>query len=491
MLTYSMQDAAGMPKYLFLYQCIRNDIIAGRIADGERLPSKRSLAQHLGLGLITVANAYDLLVSEGYATAFERRGYFALGGATRNRHMKAPGGTGDAPSGKTPDKAPHADSPEASDGNDAAEEQESKIHTDLRANRTSMRLFPVTTWNRLIRQTITQGSELFDVVPYNGLEALRVAIADYLHESRSMSVDPSQIVIGAGTEYLYGRLAQLLGHTRVFGFEDPGYKKLSTICHYSGCESRFIPIDKEGIRMDLLAESDVDVIHVSPANQFPVGNHMSVKRRTELLIWASSSSKRYVVEDDYDSEFRYRGGYLPPLFVQDEHQRVIYLNTFSKTLVPSLRISYMVLPPALMQRYRDSLSFYSCTVSSFEQLTLAQFISQGYFERHINRLRTYYRKQRARVIKAIGASPLSAISRIIEHNAGTHLLLQVDTSLTPAEIRSAAEAVNLNLSLYVDYKTGSKDNIPKYLVINYAAIEPDEIEPTLAALASIFPECGF
>ena len=479
MLTYSMQDAANTPKYLFLYQRIRNDIIAGRIEDGERLPSKRTLAQHLGVGLITVANAYDLLVSEGYATAVERRGYFARVSPTRSHNMKAP----------------HEAKPAASDAANesglgaSSKPHGSEIHTDLRANRTSMRLFPAATWNRLIRKTITQGSALFDVVPYNGLEALRVAIADYLRESRNMQVNPEHIVIGAGTEYLYGRLTQLLGHTRIFGFEDPGYKKLSTICHYSGCESRFIPIDKEGIRMDLLEASDVDIIHVSPANQFPMGSHMSVRRRADLLAWANRSSKRYVVEDDYDSEFRYRGGYLPPLFVQDKNDRVIYLNTFSKTLVPSLRISYMVLPPALMERYRESLSFYSCTVSSFEQLTLAQFISQGYFERHINRLRTYYRKQRSRVIKAIGASPLSAISRIIEHNAGTHLLLQVDTSLAPSEIRAAAETVSLNLSLYVDYTTGSKDNIPKYLVINYAAIEPDEIEPAIVALASMFPEC--
>lgn len=533
MLTYPMQDTGGQPKYRYLYGRIRDDIMAGRIAPGERLPSKRALAQHLGVGVITVANAYDLLVSEGYVEAEERRGFFALddGGAAAGGGRRpgepgaaaeggpaspAPGGTaapkpspappaaggppaappGAASSPSDPPGAARAatgipSSPPGAGGGPQAPSEGADSLADLRANRNSMRLFPASSWNQLMRRTIAAaGEDLYGTVPYNGLAALRQAIAGYLATSRGMQVDPEQIVIGAGTEYLYSRLTQLFGRTRVFGFEDPGYQKFAVICRHSGCESRFIPIDEAGLRMDRLEESDVDVMHVSPANQFPTGSRMSVARRRELLEWAYRSSKRYVVEDDYDSEFRYRGGYLPPLFVQDGRQRVVYLNTFSKTLVPSLRISYLVLPPALMERYRAGLSFYSCTVSSFEQYTLAQFISLGYFERHISRIKTYYRKHRARVLEAFHASPLSRIARVVEHNAGTHFLLVVDTALSREQVRAAGEGAGLHLSFFSDYADAVPDDANAcVLVVNYAAIEPERIEPVVQALARIFPEC--
>ncbi len=468
MLSYNMENCDGLPKYIYLYQCIRDDIISGKIKCAERLPSKRTLAHHLNVGIITVANAYDLLITEGYLVSRERKGYFVQEmphEPVRNTRVVT--------------------SLEVKSPVDA----ERKPFADFRANRISMKLFPAATWNQLMRKTIRQGSELYETVPYNGLYRLRYAIADYLRSSRGMQVDPSQVIIGAGTEYLYNRLTQLFGHSTVFGFEDPGYKKLASISSAFGNLSRFIPIDHNGLRVDALEESDVDVVHVSPANHFPTGIVMPIMRRSELLEWAYRASKRYIIEDDYDSEFRYQGKYISPLYAEDFRDRVIYMNTFSKTMVPSLRISYMVLPPKLLQRYRESMSFYSCTVSSFEQYTLAQFISEGYFERHINRIKTYYRKLRMQVLHAFANSGLGRISEIIEHNAGTHFLLRVHTALTENEIRQIGAKSDMQLLFYSDYAHTLPAENRCLLVINYAAIEPEEISEIVARLEKIFPEC--
>lgn len=468
MLSYDMSDCGGQPKYIYLYQRIRDDIISGVIGQGERLPSKRLLAQHLNIGVITVSNAYDLLVTEGYLVSQERKGYFV---------QELPQDFIQSPT----EPAPAAEEPLV--------KSERRPFADFRANRISMRLFPTTTWNQLMRKTISQGSELFATVPYNGLYVLRRAIADYLRSSRGMQLDPSQVIIGAGTEYLYNRLTQLFGRSAVFGFEDPGYKKLASISSAFGNLSRFIPIDQDGLRVDALEESDTDIVHISPSNHFPTGIVMPVARRAELLGWAYRASKRYIIEDDYDSEFRYQGKYIPPLYVEDGRNRVIYMNTFSKTMVPSLRISFMVLPPKLLQRYRESMSFYSCTVSSFEQYTLAQFISQGYFERHINRIKTYYRKLRLQVLQEVANSALGRISEIIERNAGTHFLLQVRTALSVEEIRQAGAQADMQLLFYSDYAHIPHEKNEKLLVINYAAIEPGEVSEVVARLEGIFPEC--
>ena len=227
---------------------------------------------------------------------------------------------------------------------------------------------------------------------------------------------------------------------------------------------------------------------------------MPIKRRLELFEWANRARKRYIIEDDYDSEFRYNGRLIMPLFADDASDKVIYLNAFSKTMVPSLRISYMVLPPKLLARYVDTMSFYSCTVSSFEQYALARFIDEGHFERHINRTRNFFRHQRATVLRAIAESPLAAISHVEERNAGTHFLLYVRTKLSLDEIRSRGAELGLNISLFNDYllsDAGPNRTTKRFeeyshgeaaIVVNYAGIEPDRVDETIRRLAQVFPE---
>ena len=318
-----------------------------------------------------------------------------------------------------------------------------------------------------------------------------------------MDVSPDCIIIGAGSEYLYGRLLQMLGPTTTFAMENPGYRKFAAISKAFGNPWRPVPIDESGLLVNELEESGADVVHVSPANHFPTGIVMPIKRRLELFEWANRARKRYIIEDDYDSEFRYSGRLIMPLFADDASDKVIYLNAFSKTMVPSLRISYMVLPPKLLARYVDTMSFYSCTVSSFEQYALARFIDEGHLERHINRMRNFYRRQREAVLREIAQSPLAEISHVEERNAGTHFLLYVRTRLTHDQVRQRGAEQGLNISLFNDYLLRDGDGLSERttkrfeqysngetaLVLNYAGIEPERLSETVRRLACVFPEC--
>lgn len=546
MLTYDLRSRGTSSLYEFLYQSIREDIARGRIPCGTKLPSKRNLAQHLDIGVATVTAAYDQLITEGFVRTEQRRGYFvedvsefrckpvtpqvkdsssedgtsvgaecgaqdaaagvfAAHGAQDARFDDASAGPNSRhretarSSADTASDAPAAETPHAIE-----RARDPEYFVDLKANRTSVSLFPATVWGRYMREALSLPSDnLLRSIPFNGLPELRRAIASYLRRTRGMDVSPDCIIIGAGSEYLYGRLLQMLGPTTTFAMENPGYRKFAAISKAFGNPWRPVPIDESGLLVDELEESGADVVHVSPANHFPTGIVMPIKRRLELFEWANRARKRYIIEDDYDSEFRYSGCLIMPLFADDASDKVIYLNAFSKTMVPSLRISYMVLPPKLLARYVDTMSFYSCTVSSFEQYALARFIDEGHLERHINRTRNFYRRQREAVLREIAQSPLADISHVEERNAGTHFLLYVRTSLTHDQVRQRGAEQGLNISLFNDYLLRDGDGLSERttkrfeqysngetaLVLNYAGIEPERLSETVRRLACVFPEC--
>ncbi len=463
MLTYDLSKRGAAPLYLYLYESIRQDILAGRLSPGEKLPSKRSLADHLNVGVITVANAYAQLETEGFVEAEPKRGFFVR----------------DISDLQTKKQNPVF----------VPEEPEKEYFADFKANRSGVCHFPTSTWSRYMREALAM-PELLKTVPYKGLLILRTAIAEYLAENRGLFVSPYQIIIGAGTEYLYSRLLQLFGRGRTFAVEDPGYQKFAKISDGSGALWRAVPIDENGLNVEQLEFSEADVVHVSPANHFPTGIIMPVSRRHELLEWANRARKRYIIEDDYDCEFRYSGKNILPLYAEDTGNKVVYINTFSKSMIPSLRISYMVLPPELLDRYEQTMSFYSCTVSSFEQYALARFISEGHFERHINHLKNYYRKKRSQTLEAIAASPLAGFSRVIERHAGTHFLLEVSTALTGTEIRRRALENGISLSLVSDYSYTIPEEDCRTLVINYAGVPIYRMSEAVDRLARLFPECA-
>lgn len=461
MLTYDLDKREKLSLYEYLYRCIRTDILTGRIKAGEKLPSKRELAKHHDISVKTAENTYAQLLVEGYIQAREKRGYFAAGVEETGSSVRQP-----------------AVFPAAFN--------EEEYFADFTANNTVYEKFPFSMWSKVMRQTLSmQDTALLKTVPFNGVEQLRTAIAGYLYQFRGMNVSPDQIVIGAGTEYLYSRLLQLLGQERTYAMEDPGYNKIGRIYDSHGVNWHCVDIGKDGIDIEGLEACGAQVVHVSPGHHFPLGYVMPVTGRQKLLKWSAEERNRYIIEDDYDCEFRYTGRPIPAIQSMDRNHRVIYMNTFSKTLAPSIRISYMVLPEKLMEKYIQTMNFYSCTVSGLEQHALARFITEGYFERHLRRMKNYYKGHRDRIIDILLSSSLGAVSEILEDNAGTHLLLKVRTDMNDIQLKWAAREAGINIACLSEYCRNKKAEREHTVIINYSDMDEKKLKEAVKRLERI------
>ena len=463
MLTYTLNDDCSTSLYEQLYELIKSDILSGNLKKDAKLPSIRSFSKNLGISTITVKNTYTQLVSEGYLYSLEKKGYFV---SDISINIKQ--------------------SLNSSKTSLTKQKSSSKYFADFVSNQINQDNFPFSIWAKLMREIITDKNEdLLKVIPAQGIIELREAISKYLYEFRGMQVDVDQIIIGAGTEYLYGLIIQLLGRDKVFAVEDPGYQIISKIYEVNDVSLKYIPLDSTGIDMDKLEESNADIIHISPSHHYPTGIVTPITKRYELLSWASKKDSRYIIEDDYDSEFRLIGKPIPALQSIDIIDKVIYINTFSKSLSPAFRISYMVIPKQLLKIFNERLSFYSCTVSSFEQYTLAKFISDGYFEKHINRMRVFYRNQRDLILKYLNESPISKSIIINEENSGLHFLLKLNTNISDDEIIEKAKEKGIKISFLSEYYH-NKDLVRKHvIVINYSGIEKDRIKQAIDKLTNI------
>ena len=341
---------------------------------------------------------------------------------------------------------------------------------DLTANGPAR--FPFSVWSRLQREVMLDlGEQLLLESPNQGLLSLRQAISRHLSQFRGMQIDPANILIGAGTDFLYNLLVQLLGADKVYAVEEPGYSKIRRIYGAAGARCCSAPLDALGVRPDSL--ENAQVLHISPSHHFPTGIVTPLSRRQALLHWANSDRNRWIIEDDYDSEFRFASHPLPTMQSLDS-SRVIYMNTFSKTLAPSIRISYMVLPPTLMEQFLKKLGFYSCTVPSFEQHTLARFLDRGYFEKHLNRMRKYYKTRRDRVLAAL--SPLQDRLTIQEQDAGLHFIAKVNTALTDKTLVAQLDAAGIRVRALSGYYHGQAPRSADHcLVVNYAGLTDDQL----------------
>jgi len=459
MLTYSFENRGSDSLYEHLYKQIKADIVSYRLAPDERLPSKRALSKHLNISTVTVESAYAQLLAEGYIYSVPKSGYFV------SRLSSA------AASAVKPEHLPTAGEGE-------------EFFADFSGSYSEKEAFPFSVWARLMRETMSVSAEKLMVrSPSAGISELREAIAAHLRAFRGMEVRPEQIVVGAGTEYLYGLIIQLLGRERVYALEDPGYRKIGRIYEANRVPCAYIPMDEHGVDPAALGKSGANVLHISPSHHFPTGIVTPVSRRYELLSWACSAPGRYIIEDDYDSEFRLLGKPIPPLQSIDLMGKVIYINTFSKSLSSTIRISYMVLPTELMREYESRLSFYSCTVSNFDQYTLAAFIKGGYLEKHINRMRNHYRTRRDELIAAIRSQPHFARVRIKEEDAGLHFLLELQTSLSDSEISSRCRSAGLRISCLSEYYHTSPGD-SRTLLINYSGLEAGHTEEAVDRLFS-------
>lgn len=458
MITYSFTNLGSDCLYIHLYKCIKNDILQEVLRAGEKLPSKRSLAKNLNISIITVENAYAQLIAEGYIYSIPKKGYFVTDIKTM---------------------APHKE-PVLSTENIRLSSGKSNFFADFTSNQTSSEHFPFSIWAKITRELLTNNqAELLTNPPCGGILPLREAIAKHLKDFRNMTVSPEQIIIGAGTEYLYGLLIQLLGFQKRYAVEDPGYSKISQIYKSHCISCNFVSMDSSGVKISDLEEQNIDVVHISPSHHFPTGIVMPISRRYELLGWASKSDSRYIIEDDYDSEFRLNGQPIPTLQSIDIQEKVIYINTFTKTLASTVRISYMVLPKHLVNTFYSKLYFYSCTVSNFEQYTLARFISEGYFEKHINRMRNYYHGKRDKLLHTIEKSPLASYTSISEEHAGLHFLLEIKTKLSDKEFLLKMEQAGIKLSSLSQYYQKPPEAAEHIFIMNYSFVTEKNMEKAI------------
>lgn len=400
MLHYELVKKRGCPLYECLYECLREDILRGRLLPGTKLPSRRELARDNGISVKTVVNAYEQLLVEGYLIAKEKKGYFVADVETMDQYH--------------PEKAEY---PQLY--------REEKWFADFTANNTIYEKFPFSMWRKVMREVLSEyDMELVQRAHFLGVRQLREVIADYLYRLRGIVVSPECIVIGAGIEYLYGKLVKLLPGDSVYGVENPGYKKIPRIYEEYGLSWRYTEMDENGISMESLRESGADVIHVSPEHHYPLGTVMSAARRQELLNWAVEKEGRYVIEDDYDCEFRYRSRSIPALKSMDRNGRVIYMNTFSKTLAPAIRI--------------------------------------------------------------IRQSSLLPVADVRGGESGTHLLVKLDTSLTDGQIREKAKQQGILVACLSQFCTRVRPEYERVLVLNYSDMDEGRLREAVRRLGNVF-----
>ena len=350
-----------LPAYLQLYRQLREDIVAGAYPYRAKLPSKRTIAAETGVSVVTVEHACAILCDEGYIEPRERSGYFVT--------YRESDGFAVLPESTPPVLLPPPRAPENE--------------------------FPFSVFAKTMRRVLSRyGERLLVKSPNNGLPELRRALAAYLARSRGIFVQPAQIVIGSGAEYLYSLLAQLF-RGAAFALENPSYEKIRRVYQANAIACELLRLGPDGILTDELERSGAGVLHVTPFNSYPSGVTASAAKRQEYLRWARRRGG-IIIEDDFDSEFTVSTKAEDTIFSLAQGQPVVYLNTFSKTIAPSVRVGYMVLPSALAERFESKIGFYSCTVPVFEQYVLAEFIDSGDFERHINRVRRRRRRELAR-----------------------------------------------------------------------------------------------
>lgn len=419
-LTLNIKSNSEIPLYEQIYQYIKTEIRDGRIGYGEKLPSTRALSKHLEVSRSTIELSYEQLVSEGYIETVPCRGYF-VAQIDELYHLK-----------KVDTKVPKR------------KKTARKYRYDFTPNGVDLKSFPYNVWRKLSKEILVEDkTELFRSGDPQGEYSFRSAICNYLYQARGVNCGPHQIIVGAGSDYLLMLLHMIIGEHHRIAFEDPAYKQAYRMAESMGYQTVPISLDKSGMKIGALEDSGADIAYVTPSHQYPTGIVMPMKRRMELLNWANREEYRYIVEDDYDSEYRYKGKPIPALQGYDTQDKVIYLGTFSKSIAPAIRMSYMVLPEILLSEYESRCSFVSTTVSKVDQMIVQRFIEEGYYERHLNKTRALYKNRHDTLIE--GLRPLKKICEISGEHAGVHLLLTFKDGRTEKELLRLAEEKDIRV----------------------------------------------
>ena len=442
-LTLVFDDSA--PLYRQLYRYLAGEIQGGRLAAGTRLPSKRQLCAHLGVSMSTVETAYGILAAEGYIAAKPRSGFVVcdvlpLSGPART---DAP-----PPAVPQPEPAPRWD-------------------YEFSTGAVDTSVFPFSSWARTTKEAVYENPDLLQRGHPQGDLPLRKALGDFLRQYRGVDCAPEQIIIGAGLDYLLGLVMQLLPSGAGVALEDPGYPAAFDTVERYGRTPIPLPVDSQGMRPDALDASGACAALVTPSHQFPLGTTMPLARRTQLLRWAADGEERWLLEDDYDSEFRYASRPIPAMQGLDKLGRVVYLGTFSRSIAPSIRVAYLILPAPLLERYYRAFPRAASTVSRFEQEALRRFLVQGQYAAHLRRMNNLYRRRRAMVIQALeDAFPHAVISGA---DAGLHFLFTLPGH-SEDELRAAAAAHGVGVHGLSEYCHGPCP-MPSTLVLGFAGLD--------------------
>lgn len=460
-LTIVLRQDGGMHLYEQIYDYIREEIRKGKLRCGERLPSTRSLAGFLQVSRSTVELAYEQLLSEGYIEARPYRGYFVCQVEELfDLTMKEITQEGWKQTGMDTER----------------KKENLPCVCDFSPNTIDMTAFPYATWKKITKNILVDAnSEMFTSGSPKGDYALRETIARYLHSSRGVNCSPEQVIIGAGNDYLLMLLEKILGRHVAIAMENPTYKRAYRIFESFAYHISPVAMDDSGMSVEGLRQSKADVAYVMPSHQYPTGVVMPIGRRMELLKWAGEKDGRYLIEDDYDSEFRFRGKPVPSLQASDRTGKVIYIGTFSKSIAPAIRIGYMVLPVPLLRIYEGKCSFYSTTVSRIDQRILNEFIEKGHFERHLNRMRKIYRDKHDFMLNELRG--MEKQFEISGENAGLHLLLRDKQGRSEEELVRQAKAAGVKVYGMSEFCVGA---IPPYwnedtVVLGYASLSREQI----------------
>ena len=459
MLTVELKSKDKMPLYEQLYLKIRGLITEGELAEGEKLPSERGLAANLQISRNTVTLAYEQLYAEGYVEVRPQSGYYVNKIDRINSEKKE----------------------EFTDIKNESVNPEPEYEYDFSPFSLCKESFPYRMWDRLYRQCMRdRGEELFNLGERQGDMKLRVAIAKYLFGYRGLSVKPENMIIGAGTGYLLQLLEHLIDEKSIIAMENPTYMQAYRIFSSLNREVYPINLDENGLKVEELKRSEAKAVYLTPSHQFPTGVVMPIKRRKEILGWAAGED-RYIIEDDHDSEFRYKGLPIPPMKAIDTGNKVVYLGTFSRTIAPAIRIGFMVLPDGLLKVYRKKLAFLACTVPRIDQAVLTEFILGGHYERHINKARKIYKSRHDKLISSLKV--FGDKVKIMGGNAGMHLMVKFKFDMTDEEVVSRAEKSGIKLVGLSKHRIGeSPESSEACILIGYGNISEDRIEEGIKIL---------
>ena len=452
-LTISLELENGVHLYEQIYNHIKKEIIEGKLLAGEKLPSTRFLAEHLQVSRSTVDLAYEQLSSEGYIEAKPYRGYYICR-VDELFHMK-----------KELEKSI------------STKEMEVPMDFDFSPHGIDMNYFPFATWKKISKNIFGEDEkELFIRGEKQGDFEFRKTICRYLHSARGVNCQPEQVIVGAGNDYLLLLLSRILVGYGSVAMERVTYKRAFFAFEKADFKIKPVEFDRYGMNIGELRKSGADIAYIMPSHQFPTGIVMPIGRRMELLNWASEKGGRYLIEDDYDSEFRYKGKPIPALQASDRNGKVIYMGTFSKSIAPAIRVSFMVLPKALLSRYEETCGFLSCTVSRIDQKILNCFIAEGHYERYLNKMRKVYKGKHDVLLQAL--ETLDNRFEVFGENAGLHILLKSRKAESASKLREVAKQQGIQLQIIEDYAIvkDAHNNEDAEILIGYGSLSEEKIK---------------